>query len=68
MVFRVRKTGGSLMVSKSTESFALQSLSDSDGGITDDKVSTVPQSKILSLDGGGSDSAAYILLYRSKTV
>ncbi|WOO77819.1 Ubiquitin carboxyl-terminal hydrolase 6 [Vanrija pseudolonga] len=31
----------------------------------DDKVSTVTADKILSLDGGGEDSVAYILLYRA---
>ncbi|KIO18756.1 hypothetical protein M407DRAFT_31590 [Tulasnella calospora MUT 4182] len=32
----------------------------------DDKVSVVTQDKITGLDGGGEDSTAYILLYRSK--
>ncbi|KAG9044628.1 deubiquitinating enzyme [Tulasnella sp. UAMH 9824] len=32
----------------------------------DDKVSVVTQDKITTLDGGGEDSTAYILLYRSK--
>ncbi|KAG8950994.1 deubiquitinating enzyme [Tulasnella sp. 424] len=32
----------------------------------DDKVSIVNQDKITGLDGGGEDSTAYILLYRSK--
>ncbi|KAL9932478.1 hypothetical protein V8E36_008595 [Tilletia maclaganii] len=32
----------------------------------DDKVTVVPQEKILTLDGGGEDSVAYILLYRAK--
>jgi len=32
----------------------------------DDKVSVVTQDKITSLDGGGEDSTAYLLLYRSK--
>ena len=31
----------------------------------DDKVSVIDQEKITSLDGGGEDSTAYILLYRS---
>ncbi|KAK1926366.1 CNG04540-like protein [Papiliotrema laurentii] len=31
----------------------------------DDKVSTITAEKILSMDGGGEDSVAYILLYRS---
>lgn len=31
----------------------------------DDKVSTVTADKILTLDGGGEDSVAYILLYRA---
>lgn len=39
-----------------------------DLGLADDKVSVVPVSKIMSLDGGGEDSTAYILLYRSKVV
>jgi ubiquitin carboxyl-terminal hydrolase 14 len=30
----------------------------------DDKVSVVDKDKITSLDGGGEDSTAYILLYR----
>lgn len=34
----------------------------------DDKVSIVKQDKILTLDGGGEDSTAYILLYRSMTI
>jgi len=32
----------------------------------DDKVSTVDKDKISQLDGGGEDSTAYILLYRTK--
>ncbi|SPO25073.1 related to ubiquitin-specific protease [Ustilago trichophora] len=32
----------------------------------DDKVSVVGRDKITALDGGGEDSVAYILLYRSK--
>ncbi|KAG8957901.1 deubiquitinating enzyme [Tulasnella sp. 419] len=34
----------------------------------DDKVSLVDQDKISSLDGGGQDSTAYILLYRCETL
>ncbi|KAF9516715.1 hypothetical protein BS47DRAFT_1315175 [Hydnum rufescens UP504] len=34
----------------------------------DDKVSIVNKEKILNLDGGGEDSTAYILLYRSKPI
>ncbi|KAF8335818.1 uncharacterized protein EI90DRAFT_2969410 [Cantharellus anzutake] len=34
----------------------------------DDKVSVVKQDKITTLDGGGEDSTAYILLYRSKSL
>ena len=34
----------------------------------DDKVSVVGRDKIAALDGGGEDSVAYILLYRSKTL
>uniref|UniRef100_A0A8H8CF76 Ubiquitin carboxyl-terminal hydrolase n=1 Tax=Psilocybe cubensis TaxID=181762 RepID=A0A8H8CF76_PSICU len=32
----------------------------------DDKVSVFPQEKLATLDGGGEDSSAYVLLYRSK--
>lgn len=31
----------------------------------DDKVAIVPREKIASLDGGGEDSVAYLLLYKS---
>ncbi|KAH8917386.1 cysteine proteinase [Atractiella rhizophila] len=34
----------------------------------DEKVSVVNKDKIASLDGGGEDHTAYILLYRSRTV
>lgn len=34
----------------------------------DDKVSVVGRDKILALEGGGEDSVAYILLYRSPVV
>lgn len=34
----------------------------------DEKVTVVPRDKISTLDGGGEDSVAYILLYRSKTI
>ncbi|UZJ52290.1 hypothetical protein CBS101457_001610 [Exobasidium rhododendri] len=34
----------------------------------DERVSVVPREKIMSLDGGGEDSVAYILLYRSKVI
>ncbi|OCF41830.1 hypothetical protein I317_04340 [Kwoniella heveanensis CBS 569] len=34
----------------------------------DDKVSTVKADKILSMDGGGEDSVAYILVYRAVDV
>ncbi|KIS69819.1 ubiquitin-specific protease UBP6 [Mycosarcoma maydis] len=34
----------------------------------DDKVSRVSKDKIHALDGGGEDSVAYILLYRSKSL
>ena len=33
----------------------------------DDKVSVFPREKLMSLDGGGEDSSAYVLLYKSKT-
>ncbi|KAI0092342.1 cysteine proteinase [Irpex rosettiformis] len=32
----------------------------------DDKVSVFPKEKIATLDGGGEDSSAYVLLYKSK--
>ncbi|PFH46501.1 hypothetical protein AMATHDRAFT_7737 [Amanita thiersii Skay4041] len=32
----------------------------------DEKVSIFPKEKLASLDGGGEDSSAYVLLYRSK--
>ncbi|QRV83368.1 ubiquitin carboxyl-terminal hydrolase [Ceratobasidium sp. AG-Ba] len=34
----------------------------------DDKVSVVTREKISTLDGGGEDSTAYILLYRAKNI
>lgn len=34
----------------------------------DDKVSLFPKEKLATLDGGGEDSSAYVLLYRSKSV
>jgi len=33
----------------------------------DDKVSIFPREKLMTLDGGGEDSSAYVLLYKSKT-
>lgn len=33
----------------------------------DDKVSLFPQAKLATLDGGGEDSSAYVLLYRTKS-
>jgi ubiquitin carboxyl-terminal hydrolase 14 len=32
----------------------------------DDKVSIFPREKLATLDGGGEDSSAYVLLYRTK--
>jgi ubiquitin carboxyl-terminal hydrolase 14 len=32
----------------------------------DDKVSTFPVEKLSTLDGGGEDSSAYLLVYKSK--
>ncbi|THH28760.1 hypothetical protein EUX98_g5430 [Antrodiella citrinella] len=32
----------------------------------DDKVSILPRGKLMTLDGGGEDSSAYVLLYRTK--
>jgi ubiquitin carboxyl-terminal hydrolase 14 len=34
----------------------------------DDKVSDFPKEKLTTLDGGGEDSAAYVLLYKSKSL
>ncbi|KAF8968835.1 hypothetical protein BDZ97DRAFT_1798351 [Flammula alnicola] len=34
----------------------------------DEKVSLFPKEKLATLDGGGEDSSAYVLLYRSKSV
>jgi ubiquitin carboxyl-terminal hydrolase 14 len=33
----------------------------------DDKVTVFPKEKLMTLDGGGEDSSAYVLLYKSKT-
>lgn len=32
----------------------------------DDKVSVFPKEKLATLDGGGEDSSAYVLLYKTK--
>lgn len=32
----------------------------------DDKVSIFPKEKLATLDGGGEDSSAYVLLYKAK--
>lgn len=34
----------------------------------DDKVSLFPFEKLATLDGGGQDSSAYVLLYRSLSI
>lgn len=34
----------------------------------DDKVSIFPKEKIATLDGGGEDSSAYVLLYKTKSL
>jgi ubiquitin carboxyl-terminal hydrolase 14 len=34
----------------------------------DDKVSVFPKEKLGTIDGGGEDSSAYVLLYRSKSL
>ncbi|KAF8154178.1 hypothetical protein B0H34DRAFT_800059 [Crassisporium funariophilum] len=34
----------------------------------DEKVSLFPKEKIVTLEGGGEDSVAYVLIYRSKGV
>ncbi len=33
----------------------------------DDKVTVFPKEKLATLGGGGEDSSAYVLLYKSKT-
>lgn len=34
----------------------------------DDKVSIFPKEKLTTIDGGGEDSSAYVLLYKSKSL
>lgn len=34
----------------------------------DDKVSVFPKEKLTTLDGGGEDSSAYVLLYKTKAL
>lgn len=34
----------------------------------DDKVSVFPKEKLGTIDGGGEDSSAYVLLYKSKSL
>ena len=34
----------------------------------DQKVSLFPKEKLTTLDGGGEDSSAYVLLYKSKSI
>jgi ubiquitin carboxyl-terminal hydrolase 14 len=34
----------------------------------EDKVSVFPKEKLGTIDGGGEDSSAYVLLYRSKSL
>lgn len=34
----------------------------------DEKVSVFPAEKLTTLDGGGEDASAYVLLYRSKSL
>ncbi|KAG5726420.1 hypothetical protein E4T56_gene2967, partial [Termitomyces sp. T112] len=34
----------------------------------DDKVSLFPKEKLNTLDGGGEDSSAYVLVYKSRTI
>lgn len=34
----------------------------------DDKVSIFPKEKLSTIDGGGEDSSAYVLLYKSKSL
>lgn len=34
----------------------------------DDKVSIFPKEKLSTLDGGGEDSSAYVLLYKTKAL
>ncbi|KAF8968863.1 hypothetical protein BDZ97DRAFT_1798491 [Flammula alnicola] len=60
----------------STEGVAEQTTADLDGleddedwyKFDDEKVSLFPKEKLATLDGGGEDSSAYVLLYRSKSV
>lgn len=54
------------------EKMTLKELDDAEGDedwykFDDDKVSVFPREKLMTLDGGGEDSSAYVLLYRSKT-
>ena len=54
------------------EKMTLKELDDIEGDedwykFDDDKVSVFPREKLMTLDGGGEDSSAYVLLYKSKT-
>lgn len=59
-------------VSVGGEKMTVKELDDVEGDedwykFDDDKVSVFPREKLMTLDGGGEDSSAYVLLYRSKT-
>lgn len=55
------------------DSLTVRELDDAEGDddwykFDDEKVSIFPKEKLVTLDGGGEDSSAYVLLYRSKNV
>ena len=55
--------------SSTSTSGSSASLDENDEGwykFDDDKVSVFPADKLATLDGGGEDSSAYVLLYKSK--
>lgn len=51
---------------KAKETAALAEGDDDWYKFDDDKVSVFPVEKLATLDGGGEDSSAYVLLYRTK--
>jgi ubiquitin carboxyl-terminal hydrolase 14 len=58
-------------ISRSSDSKELGALPDDDEDwykFDDDKVSVFPKEKIATLDGGGEDSSAYVLLYKAKAL
>ena len=61
-----------LNLSVNGDKMTLKELDDVEGDedwfkFDDDKVTIFPKEKLMSLDGGGEDSSAYVLLYKSKT-